>query len=251
MLGITFATCGLNSGIQSMGTAFHSTVEELEMVKHFNCWRHQFPAMITVSNISSPPYSLPHRVICIKWWEKSTTTEVIGMQRGQTLKPLTKTRGNGLGRKNWPWSRSTGHINCHVLGEAAKFIVQGRKALQLLQACAVSSKCTQTAQKSWDELINYAVRIAHLKEINLKKGREHVIPPQFLVVVWTSCCKISLHKAPWLFCAPFENVKIFEFKIYRKHRQELFLYTCSPKSTPWAVKLVQKKTCLHHTSWDS
>ena len=37
MLGITFATCGLNSGIQSMGTAFHSTVEELEMVKHFNC----------------------------------------------------------------------------------------------------------------------------------------------------------------------------------------------------------------------
>ena len=53
MLGMTCATCGLNSGIQSMGTAFHSTVEELEMVKHLNCWRHQFPAIITVSNISS------------------------------------------------------------------------------------------------------------------------------------------------------------------------------------------------------
>ena len=53
ILGMTFGTCGLNCGIQSMGTAFHSTVEKLEMVKHFNCWRHQFPAMITVSNISS------------------------------------------------------------------------------------------------------------------------------------------------------------------------------------------------------
>lgn len=65
------------------------------------------------------------------------------MQRGETLKFSTATRkwggggGRGLDRENWPWSRSTIIKNDHFSDGVAKGIVEGRKALQPLRACAM------------------------------------------------------------------------------------------------------------------
>ena len=50
--------------------------------------------------------------------------------------------------------------NDHVLGSTAKFLVEGRKALQALQACVISS--TQIKQNCCYELVSYAVRIVFI-----------------------------------------------------------------------------------------
>lgn len=52
--------------------------------------------------------------------------------------------------------------NDHVLGSTAKFLVEGRKALQALQACVISRECTQIKQNCCYELVSYAVRIVFI-----------------------------------------------------------------------------------------
>ena len=52
--------------------------------------------------------------------------------------------------------------NDHVLGSTAKFLVEGRKALQALQACVISRECTQIKQNCCYELVSYAVGIVFI-----------------------------------------------------------------------------------------
>lgn len=110
-----------------------------------------------------------------------------GMQRGQTLKPLTKTREYGLVRKNWPWSRGTGHKICHVLGKAAKFIVQGRKALQLLSMRTLEQMCAECTK-----ILGWANQLCSenspSKRDQLKKREGTRYSTTVFRVVWTSCC---------------------------------------------------------------
>ena len=62
----------------------------------------------------------------------------MGMQRGETLKFSTATRKwVSLDRENCPWSRSTIIKNDHFSDGVANLIVEVRKALQPLRACAI------------------------------------------------------------------------------------------------------------------